>query len=177
MYVLTWRTIYVLTRVLFWCLYPKITLEWAHKQFVTRVHTLFYFLHDTTNPWMTLTTRIFTHHPRVSLARLTFCWWRHNRLAMTWQWPDNCDANTWQVISNSLDIDFIHGDIHGRSCKKSLLTCLCINMYCEKLTSCRHRPELLFPTTHFPCVRATWTPHGYDIWKLCYSLDNVVGKW
>ena len=28
----------------------KITLEWAHEQFVTRVHTLFYFLHDITNP-------------------------------------------------------------------------------------------------------------------------------
>ena len=67
---------------------------------------------------MTLNTRIFTHRPRVSLARFTFCWWRHNRLAMTSQWPDNCDANTWQVISNSLDIDFIRGDIHGRSCKK-----------------------------------------------------------
>ena len=66
---------------------------------------------------MTLKTRIFTHHPRISLARFTFCWWRHNRLAMTSQWPDNCDANTWQVISNLLDIDFIHGDIHGRSCK------------------------------------------------------------
>ena len=39
---------------------------------------------------------------------------------MTSQWPDNCDANTWQVISNSLDIDFIHGDIHGRSCKKDM---------------------------------------------------------
>ena len=47
-----------------------------------------------------------------------FCWWRHNRLAMMSQWPDNCDANTWQVISNSLDIDFIHCDIHGRSWKK-----------------------------------------------------------
>ena len=33
-------------------------------------------------------------------------------------WPDNCDAITWIVIFNSLDIDFIHGDIHGRSCKK-----------------------------------------------------------
>ena len=70
---------------------------------------------------MTLKTRIYTHYPRVSLARFTFCWWRHNRLAMTSQWPDNCDANTWQVISNSLDIDFIHGDIHGRSCKKMLI--------------------------------------------------------
>ena len=28
----------------------KMTLEWAHEQFVTRVHTLFYFLHDITNP-------------------------------------------------------------------------------------------------------------------------------
>ena len=63
-------------------------------------------------------TRIFTHRPRVSLARCTFCWWRHNRLVMTSKWPDNCDANTWQVISNSLDIDFIHGDIHDQSCKK-----------------------------------------------------------
>ena len=32
---------------------------------------------------------------------------------MTSQWPDNCDAITWIVISNSLDIDFIHGDIHA----------------------------------------------------------------
>ena len=63
---------------------------------------------------MTLKTRIFTHHPHVSLARLTFCWWRHNRLAMTSRWQDHCDTNTWQVISNSFDIDFIHGDIHGR---------------------------------------------------------------
>ena len=54
-----------------------------------------------------------------SLARFTFCWWRLNRLAMTSPWPDNCDANTWQVISNSLDIDFIHGNIHGRSCKNA----------------------------------------------------------
>ena len=92
-----------------------------HKQFVTRVHTLFYFLHDLTYPKMTLKTRISTHHPRVLLARLRLRWWRHNRLVMTSQWPDNCDANTWQVISNSLDIDFIHGDIHGRSCKNIIL--------------------------------------------------------
>ena len=96
----------------------KITLEWAHKEFGTRVHTLCHFLHDITNPYMTLKTRIFTHHSRVSLARFTFCWWCHNLSVMMPQWPDNCDANTWQVISNSLDIDFIHGDIHGRSCKK-----------------------------------------------------------
>ena len=35
---------------------------------------------------------------------VTIDWrWRHND-------PDHCDANTWQMISNSLDIDFIHGD-------------------------------------------------------------------
>ena len=67
MYVLEWRTVSALTRVLFWCLFPelrsnegnkqqkkemntKITLEWGKKQFVTRVHNLFYFLHDITNP-------------------------------------------------------------------------------------------------------------------------------
>ena len=49
---------------------------------------------------------------------VSFCWWRHNRLLMTSQWPDNYDAITWIVISNSLDIDFIHGDIHDRTCKK-----------------------------------------------------------
>ena len=31
--------------------------------------------------------------------------------------PNNCEASTWKVISNSLDIDFIH----GRSCKKHVI--------------------------------------------------------
>ena len=97
----------------------QITLEWAQKRFVTRVHALFYFLHDKMNPEMTIKTTSFTHRPRVSLARCSFCWRRHNRLLMTSQWPDNCDAILWIVISYSLDIDFIHGDILGRSCKKS----------------------------------------------------------
>ena len=44
------------------------------------------------------------HRPRVSLARFSSCWWHHNRLLMTSQWPDNYDAITWRVISNSLDI-------------------------------------------------------------------------
>ena len=49
---------------------------------VARVHALFYFLHDITNPEMTMKTTIFTHRPRVSLALSFFCWWRHNRLLM-----------------------------------------------------------------------------------------------
>ena len=68
---------------------------------------------------MTIKTTIFTHRLRVSLARFSFCWWRHNRLLMTSQWPDNCDTIMWIVISNSLDIDCIHGDIHGLLCKKN----------------------------------------------------------
>ena len=68
---------------------------------------------------MTIKTTIFTNCPRVSLARFSFCWWRHNWLLMTSQWPDNCDAIKWIMISNSLDIDFIHSDIHGQSCKKN----------------------------------------------------------
>ena len=94
----------------------KITLSWALKQFVTRVHTLLYFLHDITNAEITIETTIFTHRSRVSLAQFSFCWWHHNWLLMRSQWPDNCDAITWIVISNSLDIDFIHGNIHDRSC-------------------------------------------------------------
>ena len=51
MYVLLWRTIFSLTQVLFWWLFPsllhnsgnkyQITLSWALKQFVTLVQTLF----------------------------------------------------------------------------------------------------------------------------------------
>ena len=39
-------------------------------------------------------------------------------LVMTSQWPNICDAITWIVISNPLDIDFLHGDIHGQVFKK-----------------------------------------------------------
>ena len=48
---------------------------------------------------------------------------------MTSQWPDNCDAITWITLSNSLDIDFIHGDIHGRSCKSVLCFCSICNLW------------------------------------------------
>ena len=73
--------------------------SWAHQQFVTRVNASFYLLHDITNPYITIKKAIFTH-------RLTFCWWRHNWLLMTSQWPDNCDAITWIMISNTFDIVF-----------------------------------------------------------------------
>ena len=98
----------------------NVALEWAHKQFVTRVHTIILFFIRHNDSINGDKTTIFLYRPRVSLAWFTFCWWRHNRLLMMSQWPDNSnyDAITWMVISNSLDIDFIHGDIHDRSCKK-----------------------------------------------------------
>ena len=43
-------------------------------------------------------------------------------LLMTSQWSDNCDVVMWIMIFNSLDIDFINGDIHGRSCKNVCTT-------------------------------------------------------
>ena len=53
MYALSWRTVYVLTRVWFWCLFfsrccptreinAKLPLLLTYKQSATRVHTLFY---------------------------------------------------------------------------------------------------------------------------------------
>ena len=42
--------------------------------------------------------------------------WPHSADDVTvdyWRRHNNCDACTWKVISNSLDIDFIHGNIHG----------------------------------------------------------------
>ena len=43
MYVLSWRTVYTLTRLLFWCLFPSLlSNSGAHRQFAILVHTLFY---------------------------------------------------------------------------------------------------------------------------------------
>ena len=60
---------------------------------------------------------LYTSSPCLT-RRFLFCWWRHNRFLMTSQWPNNCDAIMWIAISNSLDIDFINGDIHDRTGKK-----------------------------------------------------------
>ena len=86
-------------RGLFWCLFPelreintKIYIEWASKTFFASMYTLFYLFHDTTNVLMTIKTTIFTHRPFFSPTRFMFWWWRHSRLLMTSQWPDNCNA-------------------------------------------------------------------------------------
>ena len=90
---------------------------------------------------MMLKTSIFTHHPRISLARFYVLLMTSQSIgddvAMTSQWPDNCDANMWQVRSNSLDIDFIHGNIHGRSCKKLHFLILFPNSPMAERSLCR----------------------------------------
>ena len=142
MYVLTWRTVSVLRRGLFWCLFPELRSNEGNKyQNNTRVSAET-FCHESTYIILFLTWHnksinddkiiIILHRPCVSLARFSFCWWRHNRLLMTSQWPDNCDAITRIAISNSLDIDFIHGDIHGRSGKNYLYLdayCTCVDAH------------------------------------------------
>ena len=94
----------------------KITLEWAQKHFATSILLLTRHNESINED----KTTIFTYRHRVSLAGCSFCWWRHNRSLMISQWPDNCDAITWIMISNSLDIDFIHSDIQSRSNKRFL---------------------------------------------------------
>ena len=68
---------------------------------------------------MMIKMTIFTHRPHVSRIWFLSWWWHHNQLLMMSQWPDNCGAITFTMISNSLDIYFIHGNIHGLSCKKT----------------------------------------------------------
>ena len=131
MYVLEWRNVSALTRGLFWCLFPELRSNKGNKHqnntrvsaqtvlhectfiilFLTRHNE---YINDDKNDDLYVSSRVLP-------ALFSFCWWRQNRLLMTSQWPDNCDAITWIVIANSLDIDFIHGDVHDRSCKKKLL--------------------------------------------------------
>ena len=53
-----------------------------------------------------------------------FCWWCHNRLPMTSQLPDNCDTSMWQVISNSLDINFYSQHYSRPVIKKGIYICI-----------------------------------------------------
>ena len=110
MFVLEWRIVSALTRGLFWCLFPELRSNEGNKyqnNIRVRAETV---RHESTYIILFLTrhnesineykTTSFTHRPRVSLTRFSFWWWRHNRLLMTSQWPNNCVAITWGVISN-----------------------------------------------------------------------------
>ena len=94
MYVLQWRTVSALTRMLFWCLFPGLQSNSGnkhqnntrvHKQFATRVHTLSYFLHDIRNYkwrinlWSPHIDPV-SHSPGLHSADdvAIDCWWSHN---------------------------------------------------------------------------------------------------
>ena len=47
---------------------------------------------------------------------------------------------TWIMISNLLEIDFIHSDIHGRFCKKNYLTIPNINRAIVEVWECNVIP-------------------------------------
>ena len=146
------------------CTRVTITLEWAQKQFVTRVHTLFYFLHDIMNPWMTIKTTIFTHRPVSHLLDLDSTddvtidfWWRHNNETIVMRSRET-------LISNSLDIDFIHGDIHDRSCKKTpnpthgnAISLMSLDLTGDKSTLVRVKACCRQATSHYP---SQWRPRS-----------------
>ena len=116
---------------------------------------------------MTIKATIFRHHPRVSHARFSLCWGCHNWLLVTSQWPDNCDAITWIVISNSLDIDFIHGNFHDRSCKKYSKTIGAINMFTQRAQTYKSRqfkgtkssPQAVYKRT----INIGWLSNTYGV--------------
>ena len=144
---------------------------------------------------MTIKTMIFTHQPCVPLARFTFCWWRHNRLLMKSQWPDNCDTITWIVISNSLDIDFINRAIFMAGHVRNRGICnVCINHYgnesffstcisyatpdLDELNNCLYQCHLnntLIILNTFINTFASWTSQSYRVvsarktWLQCVS--------
>ena len=90
----------------------RLSWTWIWWSFRTRNMNEY---NDTTYPLIMIKMTIFIHRPYVSLPQCAYCWWHHNQLLMS-QWWDNCDVSTWILISNSLGIDYIHGDIHGRLC-------------------------------------------------------------
>ena len=71
-----------------------ITLQWAQKQFVWRVHAVSRSPQSHSADGVTIDS-----------------WWRHN-------YPTIGTLARWEVISKSIDIEFIHSDIHGRPCRK-----------------------------------------------------------
>ena len=117
------------------------------------------------------------HGLRVSLTLFILCWWRHDWLLSALQlWYKHV-----KVISNSLDIDFIHGNIHGRSCSEYLFTDInftnqkigSINWFMKInfLNTCRHEQNgLHFADDIFNVVSCIF----YIIYFLCVLIQISV---
>ena len=104
MYVLQWRTVCALTRGLFWCLFSELR---------SNIYIIFFsYTTYRIHKWREKRRSSYIASVSHSLGLRSA-----DRLLMTSQWLENCDAITWKVISNLLDIDFIQGNIHRRSYK------------------------------------------------------------
>ena len=127
MYILEWRTVSLLTRRLFWCLFLELRSRertWYQNNTQVSAETV---SHETKYIILFLTWynvsinddkhRRYLHNVPVYHSLVFRSADDFNRLLMASLWPDNCHAITWIVISKSLDIDYVHGDIQGRLCK------------------------------------------------------------
>ena len=89
-----------------------------HINSSSQVNESFYFFHGIINQLMMIKTMTFTHWPPVSLTWFTFCWWHHKWFLM---------MHMLKAISNTLDTNFIHENIHGLPCKKIFILSYKIN--------------------------------------------------
>ena len=85
---------------------------------------------------------LWRHCNASTLTHSVYSLWRHNRLRKS-LWLGNCEVSTLKVISKSLDIDFIHSNIHYRSCGTYVI-CSYIYMY------------LVFDNTMYFSVCSKW---------------------
>ena len=143
LFTLSWKCCFV---VYFHCIDAKreitttITIEWARNLFITTVHTLTHFLHDIMSPLMSIEKIIFAHRLCVSLNLKIIVITSHFivqciKCAMH-RVPQLLGS---PVERNALDIDYIHGDIHGRSCQKPCLIIfkLVFSISLRALISCK----------------------------------------
>ena len=114
---------------------------------------------------MTIKTTILILRPRVSLTHFFI------RLMTLQSIADDVTMTRWIVISNSLDIDFIHGDIHDRSCKKITLPIFDITM--DYVGSYQYR-WTLHTNGRFPY----WAKWRHDAsWNpVPYAMSNIANN-
>ena len=132
MHGIEWRTVYVLMRWLFWCLLPKFQSNQDNKYQNNSGVNAWIVGHESAYIILFLAWHnesinddknkdLPTSTPCVSLGQFKFCWWYRNHC--WWRHKciiqyNNCDACMWKLISNSLDIDYIHGHLCEKKFKK-----------------------------------------------------------
>ena len=181
MYVLEWRTVPVLTRGLLWCLFLELRSNGGNKhQDNTRVgaetvrHESAYIILFLTRHNESINDNknddLFTSSP--CLARLV------SVLLMTSQSIADDVTMTRQLWrDHSLDINFIHGDIHVRSCKNNWLYTLTQQLTLNR-KCCRWLHRKLWKLRHFRFSEVTMFITGVGK-VLCYHQDwmSIFTDW